>query len=166
MPNENDTQERSEKIPRGKKRLGIFFFLMGVVGALLMLASRYDWPVPYIEGFGGNQNPLVGIPNSIMFLGEFSARLLLIRAGAILLAGSVIAFVVGFLLWRIFRRPMRIVAGIFAVSFVALVVTTMVANNSDSRNERQELRQTISETNTQRGNDMNTWRQPHAPGLL
>ena len=160
MLNENDTHEQSEKTSLGKKLLGIFVILIAVGGALLMLASRYDWPVPYIEGFGGNQNPLVGIPNSMIFLGEMSARVFLARVGAILLAGSVIAFVVGFLIWRTSSRPWRTVARLSASVFVVTAVVAFSSTISDNRLERQK---THAE-NVLRGNNMNIWRQLHAPG--
>jgi len=98
--NENDRDEPRKKSSLANKLLGIFVVLIAVGGAVLIFIGTQGPTVPLIEGFGGTQNPLVGIPNvAIGALGIFEV-LFFIAAGIALLVISLI----GLAIWKFFDR--------------------------------------------------------------
>lgn len=157
MPDEpNEPNEQSEKTPKGKRFLGILVILIAVGGTALIFTSGQDWSTPYITGGGGNQNPLVGIPNAAIFFGESVGRIFVLLAGGILLVIAAI----GFVIWRTSSRPWRTVARLSAFVFVVTAVVATISTVSDNKLEREKTHA----KNVLRGNNMNEWGQPHAPG--
>ena len=95
-----ESNQQSEKTPKGKGFLGILVFLIAVVGVVLIVVSGQDPSVPQIKGYGGNQNPFVGIPNlGIGVLGLFETFMYLIAGGILLVVALVVTLVL-----RIVRR--------------------------------------------------------------
>ena len=87
----------NDVVSRKSSKLSVAFGWIGIVTAvagLLMTGGLGSWSMPYIEGYGGNQNPLVGIPNSAMFLADMGAHLLQYRVGRGLLAISAISITI------------------------------------------------------------------------
>jgi antitoxin component YwqK of YwqJK toxin-antitoxin module len=87
----------NDVVSRKSSKLSVAFGWIGIVTAvagLLMTGGLGSWSMPYIEGYGGNQNPLVGIPNSAMFLADMGARLLQYRVGRGLLVISAISITI------------------------------------------------------------------------
>lgn len=87
----------NDVVSRKSSKLSVAFGWIGIVTAvagLLMAGGLGSWSMPYIEGYGGNQNPLVGIPNSAMFLVDMGERLLQYRVGRGLLVISAISITI------------------------------------------------------------------------
>ena len=100
-----ESNQQSEKTPKGKGFLGILVFLIAVGGVVLIIMSGQDPSIPQIEGYGGNQNPFVGITNvGIGVIGIFETVMYLIAAGILL----VIALVVYMIRRRISRPPVTV----------------------------------------------------------
>jgi hypothetical protein len=96
----DESNQQSEKTPKGDGLLGIFVFLIAVGGATLIFISSLEPSIPQIEGYGGNQNPFVGIANvGIGVLGIFEMILFLLAGGALLVIS-----LIGFAIWRNFER--------------------------------------------------------------
>ncbi len=92
----NEPNQQSEKTRKGKSFLGILVILIAVGGATLIFMSGQDSSVPQIEGYGGNQNPFVGITNvGIGVMGFFETIFLLLAGGALLVIS-----LIGFAIWR------------------------------------------------------------------
>ena len=95
-----ESGQQSEKASKGKGFLGIFVFLIAVGGVVLIIMSGQDPSIPQIEGYGGNQNPFVGITNAASgVFGIFEMILLLLAGGALLVIS-----LIGFAIWRNFER--------------------------------------------------------------
>jgi hypothetical protein len=108
----DESGQQSEKASKGKGFLGIFVFLIAVGGVVLIIMSGQDPSIPQIEGYGGNQNPFVGITNvAIGFFGIFEMILLLLAGGALLVVALVVALVLR-IVRRKSQRPPRAEAGI------------------------------------------------------
>ena len=91
---ESDGREQSEKTPKGKGFLGILVFLIAVGGVVLIVVSGQDPSIPQIEGYGGNQNPFVGISNvAIGAVGLFETFMYLIAGGILLVVALVVALI-------------------------------------------------------------------------
>jgi hypothetical protein len=87
----------NDVVSRKSSKLSVVFGWIGIVTAVagfLMIGGLGSWSMPYIEGYGGNQNPLVGIPNSLMFLADMSAHRLQNLVGRSLLAISAISITI------------------------------------------------------------------------
>ena len=91
--------------------------LTAVAGVILLIGGTGSISIPYIEGGGGNQNPLVGISNAITFADNAAMHLVMLWVGGIMLLISV----VGIVIWRASHRIRRIAAPIYAVAWVALI---------------------------------------------
>jgi hypothetical protein len=90
-----ESNQQSEKTPKGKGFLGILVFLIAVVGVVLIVVSGQDPSIPQIKGYGGNQNPFVGIPNfAIGVLGLFETFMYLITGGILLVVALVVALII------------------------------------------------------------------------
>ncbi len=119
----NEPNQQSEKASIGKGFLGILVILFAVGGATLIFMSGQDSSVPQIEGYGGNQNPFVGISNvAIGAVGIFETVMYLIAGGILL----VIALVV-YRIRRTSQRPWRTVAVICVVSVVLVALSWLSA---------------------------------------
>jgi hypothetical protein len=89
-----ESGQQSEKASKGKGFLGIFVFLIAVGGVVLIVVSGQDPSIPQIEGYGGNQNPFVGIPNvAIGAMGIFETFMYLIAGGILLAVALVVALI-------------------------------------------------------------------------
>jgi antitoxin component YwqK of YwqJK toxin-antitoxin module len=153
MPDEKNTPDQGEKTSKGKMLLGILVILCAVGGVALLFVAGQDELIPQIEGYGGNQNPFVGIPNLVMGVGSI---VLLLILGSTLLGISAI----GFAIWRWSSRPWRTVARLCAIVFVVIAVQVAIETSQENKQESERIRA----ANILRGHDFKKWSQPHAPG--
>jgi hypothetical protein len=145
-----ESNQQSEKTPKGKGFLGILVFLIAVGGVVLIVMSGQDPSIPQIEGYGGNQNPLVGIPNvAIGAVGIFETFMYLLAGGALLVIS-----LIGFAIWRNFERiKAKIVRGklgrwtlIGAAAILALLFVRWIANEVEPRWTHATMNEQIAET--------------------
>jgi len=102
----DESNQQSEKTPKGKAFLGILVFLIAVGGVVLIVVSGQDPSIPYIEGYGGNQNPFVGISNvAIGAVGIFETIMYLIAGGILLVVALVVARIGNRIRRRSSNRP-------------------------------------------------------------
>jgi len=150
-----ESNQQSEKTRKGKGFLSIIVFLIAVVGVSLIVVSMQGPTIPQIEGYGGNQNPFVGIPNvAIAAFGIFGTIFFLFAGGMLL----VVAFVV-YLISKS-ARPLRNFACIFAFVFVVIAIVFATETIEDNKQDSER----IHFANILGGHDIDKWRRPHAPG--
>ena len=165
----DESNQQSEKTPKGDGLLGLFVFLIAVGGATLIFIISLEPSIPQIEGYGGNQNPFVGIANvGIGVLGIFETIVFLIMAGVILLVVVPVGYII-----RRSPRSLRTAARIFAFVFVLFCVGAIFSTISD--NKRDELRarrmveavedqKQFSVTNETFEEQLLKYHEPHPPG--
>lgn len=125
--NEKSTQEQREKLSIEKELFRILVILIAVGGVTLLITSATHEP-SQIRGYGGNQNPFVGIAN--LGLGVFGIFEIIFYAiaGALLLGIAAI----GLFIWRKSPRTMRAIVRIVAIGCVVWAGTTIIATVSDT----------------------------------
>jgi hypothetical protein len=119
--NEKSTQEQREKLSIEKELFRILVILIAVGGVTLLITSA-NYEPSQIQGYGGNQNPFVGIANlGLGVLGIFEIIFYAI-AGALLLGIAAI----GLFIWRKSPRTMRAIVRIVAIVCVVWAVATII----------------------------------------
>jgi len=90
MSDNNEVGKKPSKLAVAAGWIG----LVTAVTGFLMIGGLDSWTMPFIKGYGGNQNPLVGIPNSAMFLVGLGGHLIQYAVGKGLLAISAISIAI------------------------------------------------------------------------
>ena len=90
MPNEETDEQNTETSKTGALS-GRFAVVLALLGAALIIFSGNGPSMPYIEGHGGNQNPLVGIPNAAMSLVGMALAFVVFKTGQLMLVISAIS---------------------------------------------------------------------------
>ena len=157
------------------KSIGIFLFrtiviLSAVAGVILLLGGTGSISIPYIEGGGGNQNPLVGISNALTFADNAVIHIVMLVVGGVFLLVSAI----GIVIWRATHERRRIAAPIYAVAWVALIGFLVNDLQHPAPSIRGEVRSAFAELRDDRARysvlyeDMDQqwakYRKPHDPG--
>jgi antitoxin component YwqK of YwqJK toxin-antitoxin module len=164
-----ESNQQSEKTPKGKGFLGILVFLIAVGGVVLIVMSGQDPSIPQLESWGGDQNPLVGIPNAVIGGLGFLESLMYLVAGGILL---VIALVV-YIILRKSPRPLRTVALISAFVFVVFCGVAINSTISDNKRDEERARRTAEKVENQKRfsgryetfeDQLLKYHEPHPPG--
>jgi hypothetical protein len=160
------------------KSIGIFLFrtiviISAVAGVILLIGGTGSISIPYIEGGGGNQNPLVGISNALTFADNAVIHIVMLVVGGVFLLFSAI----GFIIWRATHERRRIAAPIYAVAWVAFIGSLVDDLQHPAPSIRDEVRSAVAEIRYERAHftrqcvhhdcfnsEIDKFSKPHAPG--
>lgn len=163
MPNERNVANYV-----GRILFGTIVVLSAVAGVILLFGGMGGISIPYAEGFGGNQNPLVGIHNVRTFFTNSMLHSVMRFLGVVML---LISFV-GIGVWRVAEPKRQKAIRIYVVVSVVLIGLIVVDMWPSSSTEKKvdpfaEMRYDQAHFSVMYEDFNAQWqkyRKPHAPG--